>query len=86
MSPNNWAGVLGNDDIIRLEAELPSALRQSQDDVRTDSELRFLELLHAGIHRVCIAVDEKDAEGPASVGSRAVRTDIPAIRLDFGLT
>jgi hypothetical protein len=78
--------VLGNDDIIRLEAELLSALRQSQDDIGANSELRFLELLHAGVHRVRFAVDEKDAEGPASVGSRGVRTDIPAIRLHFGLT
>ena len=80
------AGVLGNDDIIRLEAELLRTLRQGQNNIGADAELRFLELLQAGVHRICFAVNEKDVEGPASMGRRAVRTDFPPVRLDFGVT
>ena len=81
-----WAGILRNHDIIRLQSELLSALRQSQDNVGADGELRFLELLHAAVHPVRIAVDEKDAERPASVSSRSLRSANPPIGLNFVLT
>jgi len=67
------AGVLRNDDIIRLGSELFCALRQRQNEIGADSELRFFELLQAVFYRVGISVDEQDAEGPASVGCRAIR-------------
>ena len=80
------AGILGNNYIIRLEAKLFCALRYGQDGIGADRELRFLELLQTAFYRVCIAVGEKDAKGPASVGSRAFRTATPMVRLDFVLS
>jgi hypothetical protein len=41
--------------------------------------------LQAVVYYLRIAVDEEDTEGPASVRSRALQTDIPPIRLDFVL-
>jgi len=80
------AGVLRNDDIIRLGSELFCALCQRQNAIGANSELRFFELLQAVFYRVGISVDEKDAQGPASVGCRAIRTATPLIRLYFVLS
>jgi hypothetical protein len=56
-----WAWILGDNHIIRVGAELRCALRQVQNYVGVDSELRFFELFQTIVHDVCIAVDEKDA-------------------------
>jgi hypothetical protein len=42
-------------------------LRQVQNEIGADTELRFPELFQAGVYLVCIAMDEKDAEGTAPV-------------------
>jgi hypothetical protein len=80
-----WAGVLGYNNIIRVGTELFFALCQVQNEIATDGELRFLELLQAGVYSVCIAMDEKNTKGTAPVRSCALRMETLQIRLDFVL-
>jgi hypothetical protein len=79
------AGVLGNHDIVRLGVEPFRTLCEVQNEIGADSESSFLELLQAGVYLVRVAMDEKDAEGTASVRSGALRRETPQIRLDFVL-
>jgi hypothetical protein len=74
------AGVLGYNDVIRLRAELLSALRQVQDDIRADDKPGFLELLQAVVYDLSIAVDEQDAERTAPVKSCALQTEARRMR------
>jgi hypothetical protein len=70
-------GVLCNDYIIRLVAELLRTLGQSQDQIGADYELRSLELLDAVVYDICIAVNEKDTERAPPVSDSALRTETP---------
>src|ERR1700687_929763 len=80
------AGVLGNHNVVGLKAKAFRTLCQVQDEIGVYCEFCFLELLQAGIDSVCIAMNEKDAKGTASVRSRRVlRTETPQIRLGFVL-
>jgi hypothetical protein len=79
------AGVLGDDDIIRLGAELFRTLFLVQSDIGTDDELRFLEFLQTTFYRVCIAVDEKNAER-RGFALCALRSETSLIRLDIVLS
>jgi hypothetical protein len=56
-----------------LDPELFRVLCQLQNTIGADRELRFLELLHTGINRFCVAMYEKGAKRAASVGWRALR-------------
>lgn len=78
-------GVFGNHYIVRLGVKPFRTLCQVQDKIGADGELRFIELLQAAVYRVCITVNEKDAEGGASVGRRALRAHTPLIRLGLAL-
>src|ERR1700682_3362707 len=80
------AGVLGYDHIISLGAELLHTLRQGQNQIGADSESRLLELFHAALYCVCIAMDKKDAEGTAPVRGRSFWAETPLSRLEFVLS
>ncbi|HEY1469822.1 MAG TPA: hypothetical protein VGF61_12320 [Candidatus Acidoferrum sp.] len=80
-SPAAGAGILDDDDIVAVGSKLFRALYQVQNKIVADRELPFLELLQTVIYRVCITVNEKDAESAASVGGRALQTNTSLIRL-----
>ena len=60
-------------------------LRYGQNKIGPYAELRFLELFQTSVCYVRVAVDEEDANRPASVNIPAIRTDFPQIGLDFAL-
>ena len=67
------AGVLDDNDIVGLGAELCRALCQVQNQIGSHSELPLFELLQAAVYRVCVTVNEKNAHRAPSVGSCALR-------------
>lgn len=71
------AGVLDDNDIVGLPAELRCALRQVQNQIGLDGELPFFEFLHATVNRACFTVNEKNAHRAPSVGSCAARGRTP---------
>ena len=80
------AGVLGDDHIISLGAELLRTLRQGQNQIGADSESRLLEFFQATVNDVCIAMDKKNAERTAPVRGRAFRAQTPPGRLELVLS
>jgi hypothetical protein len=79
------AGVLGDDYIISLGAELLRTLRQGQNQIGADSESRLLELFQATFYYVRIAVDKKNAERTAPVRG-TFRAHTPPRRLELVLS
>jgi hypothetical protein len=79
-----WTRILGNDNVVRLRAKALGTLCQIQNEISAHNELRLFQLFQAVVHHLCIAVDEKDAHGAASVGA-AFCPGVRYIRLQIGL-
>jgi hypothetical protein len=80
------AGVLGNDDIVRLGSELFGALCEAQNEIGSDFELALLEFLQATVNRIRIPVYEKHAKRTASMRTSSFRTQTPPGSLEFVLS
>ena len=78
--------VLNDDDVIRLGSKLFRTLCQVQNTIGADRELRFLELLHTGIDRFCVAMYEKGAKRADSMGRRPLRAHTYMIRGGFAVS
>jgi hypothetical protein len=77
--------VFGHDYIVRIGSKQFSALKEVQNEISTNDELRSFELLQAGVDHVCFAMNEKGAERAAPVGSAGLGMDTALIAVPSAL-
>jgi len=78
-------GVLDNDDIVGRRTAVPCAMREAGNRIGGNNELPFFEFQQAGIDHARITMNEKNAEGTASVDRVIFRTHGFQIRLSHAL-
>src|SRR4029077_17567946 len=56
------AGVLGDNKVIGVLTQLFAKLLGSNNNLRTDSEVHFIELLQAAFYFRCVTMDKEDVQ------------------------